>query len=140
MSCQEPLTTVHTGSGVTRVGPGDASATDHTGLTCASVGATAATLLVHGTNVLLPATAAPPKARPVHTVAVKTWPPIPPRWPPSSRSPIPPLPTWSSRLFGRSTGPVEPRSVSLPFSAAQLDGANESASLRSAPSRTTLLP
>src|SRR4051794_3596134 len=100
MSCPEPLTTVHTASGVTIVGPGDDSATDHTGVNRASVAASAATLLVHGTNALLPATAAPPKARPVHTVAVNSCPPTPPRWPASRRYPIPPLPTCSNRLFG----------------------------------------
>src|SRR3954469_14543937 len=113
MSWPDPVTTVHTASGVTIVGPGDDSVPDHRGPNCEVVAVTAATALVHGTNVLLPATAAPPKARPLHTVAVNSWPPTPPRWALSSRYPTPPLPTWSSRLLGRSTGLVDPMSVSL---------------------------
>src|ERR1019366_1712934 len=90
---------------------------------------TAAMPSAQGTYTTLPLTARPPNAAllvPWHTAALKFSPPPGFELPGSaawlSRYPRPPLPMANSRPLASNDGPIEPRSVSLAFSDAQLLG------------------
>src|SRR5438105_5433672 len=124
----EPVATVHTPPVVTMGGPGTAAPAVHLTLMRSPVTTTAATPEEQGMNSVAPSWLTAPREGPSQTLAVESWPPIPPRWLASSRKPVPDLPTWKTREVPASTGLVEARSVSVEFNAAQFEGAKESSS------------
>src|SRR5437879_5194563 len=73
----------------------------------------------HGTNTVDSSQADPPQA-PEHTCRLASWPPIPPNEPAVNKYATPSLPITTARpMEGSKATPVEPRSVSPAFRAAQ---------------------
>src|SRR5467141_1337945 len=77
----------------------------------------------HGTNTVAGSIQAVPPHAPAHTRRLASSPPTPPRLPARNTYATPCLPIAITKPPGSRVAPTDPRSVSLAFSAAQLDGA-----------------